>query len=122
MVGKDDWSYYLQCANDWMLKLSLKLQTTKSICFVSERVAKHVYEIDLNDINPQNMNNQWRKQKHRNQKTKIKSLEKIETEWENKPFHEKYPQKANNNNDIDITATRNWLSTAGLKSETEGFL
>lgn len=55
-------------------------------------------------------------------KGKNKKSGKIETEWENKPFYGNYPQRANDNNDIDITATQNWLSTTGLNSETEGFI
>ena len=41
--------------------------------------------------------------------------------WREKPLHGRYPLRADND-DIDRTTTRQWLSSSSLKGETEGFI
>ena len=52
---------------------------------------------------------------------KTEGPKQIKQNWENKPLHGKYPtrcQKA----DVDQGNTHQWLLSAGLKAETEGFI
>ena len=52
---------------------------------------------------------------------KEKGKKAIDTAWKSKPLHGQYPlrsQKA----DVDLHDTHQWLRSAGLKAETEGFI
>ena len=52
---------------------------------------------------------------------KEKGKKAIDTAWMSKPLHDQYPlrgQKA----DADLHDTQQWLRSAGLKVETEGFI
>ena len=48
-------------------------------------------------------------------------LDQIKSIWEEKPLHGQY-LKGTKEKDVDQGKTHNWLSTAGVKSETEGFI
>ena len=41
--------------------------------------------------------------------------------WREKPLHRRYPLRADND-DVDRSATHQWLSRSSLKGETEGFI
>lgn len=93
---------------------------TKSLYSVLKEAGKYLSEMDVSDINAQNIRGQLPEEaKTLKSKTNKKErnrewMEKQATSW-------KYPQSVNSN-DIDITATHHWLSTAVLKSETQGFI
>lgn len=52
---------------------------------------------------------------------KHQALEQIKIIQEEKPLHGQY-LKGTKEKDVDKAKTHNWLSTAGLKSEIEGFI
>ena len=54
-------------------------------------------------------------------KAKHEALEQPKSKWEEKPLHGQYPKRTKEK-DVDQDKTHNWLSTPGLKSETEGFI
>ena len=54
-------------------------------------------------------------------KAKHHALEQLKSKWEEKPLHGQYPKRTKEK-DVDQDKTHNWLSTPGLKSETEGFI
>ena len=54
-------------------------------------------------------------------KERAHSLEKLQNKWAEKPLHGQYSKQLNDQ-DVDEVETNRWLSTSGLKSETEGFI
>ena len=54
-------------------------------------------------------------------KTKDLALEQLQNVWKEKPLHGQYPKRLHDN-DVNEIETNKWLSTSGLKSETEGFI
>ena len=54
-------------------------------------------------------------------KAKHQALEQLKNKWEEKLLHGHYPKRANDK-DVDQVQTHKWRRTAGLKSETEGFI
>ena len=54
-------------------------------------------------------------------KAKYQALEQLKSKWEEKPLHGQYPKRTKEK-DVDQDKTHSWLSTSGLKSETEGFI
>ena len=54
-------------------------------------------------------------------KTKDLALEQLQGIWKEKPLHGQYPNRLHDN-DVNEIETNKWLSTSGLKSETEGFI
>jgi len=51
----------------------------------------------------------------------VQALEQLKSKWEEKPLHGQYPKRTKEK-DVDQDKTHSWLSTPGLKSETEGFI
>ena len=51
--------------------------------------------------------------------SQTQSFRKIKSKWEEKPLHCQYPKRTKEK-DVDQDKTHNWLSTPGLKSETQG--
>ena len=52
---------------------------------------------------------------------KEKGRKAIDTAWKSKPLHGQYPLR-NQKADVDLHETHQWLKSAGLKVETEGFI
>ena len=54
-------------------------------------------------------------------KAKHQALEQLKSKWEEKLLHGQYPKRTKEK-DVDQDQTDNWLSTPGLRLETEGFI
>ena len=54
-------------------------------------------------------------------KTKDLALEQLQGVGKDKPLHGQYPKRLHDN-DVNEIEINKWLSTSGLKSETEGFI
>ena len=54
-------------------------------------------------------------------KAKDHFMKKLDESWKAKPLHGKYPNRLEQA-DIDTKLTNKWLSSTGLKGETEGFI
>ena len=52
---------------------------------------------------------------------KEKGKKTINTYWESKPLRGQYPLQ-NQKDDVELHDTNQWLRSAGLKTETEGFI
>ena len=113
---------YLNLSDDWMLQLALKHEKEKGSHSVVKEAKKFVSEIDLDletgfDGEMKNMENAQKLKRI----AKEKGKKAIDTAWKSKPLHGQYPlrsQKA----DVDLHDTHQWLRSAGLKAETEGFI
>ena len=54
-------------------------------------------------------------------KTKDRALEQLQGIWKEKPLHGQHPKRLHDH-DVNEIETNKWLSTSGLKSETERFI
>ena len=52
---------------------------------------------------------------------KEKGKKAINTYWKSKPLHGQYPLLSQKD-DVELHDTKQWLRSAGLKTETEGFI
>ena len=113
---------YLNLSDDWMLQLALKHEKEKGSHSVVKEAKKFVSEIDLDletgfDGEMKNTENAQKLKRI----AKEKGKKAIDTAWKSKPLHSQYPlrsQKA----DVDLHDTHQWLRSAGLKVDTEGFI
>ena len=105
-----------------MLQLALKHEIEKGSHSVVKEAKKFAREIDL-DLETEfdgEMKNTENAQKLK-RIAKEKGKKAIDTAWKSKPLHGQYPlrsQKA----DVHLHGTHQWLKSAGLKVETEGFI
>ena len=95
-----------------------KTRNTKSLQY---EAAKFEKEIDI--PNSVIMLNETAIDYAKRIKKKVKdlALEQLQNIWKEKPLHGQYPKRLNDN-DVNEVETNKWLSTSGLKSETEGFI
>ena len=105
-----------------MLQLALKHEKEKGSHSVVKEAKKFTREIylDLETEFDGEMKNTENVQKLK-RIAKGKGKKAIDTAWKSKPLHGQYPlrsQKA----DVDLHDTHQWLRSAGLKAETEGFI
>ena len=113
---------YLNLSDDWMLQLALKHEKEKGSHSVVKEAKTFAREIDLDletEFDEVMKNTEYALILERIAKEKGKKA--IDTAWKSKPLHGQYPlwsQKA----DVDLHGTHQWLRSAGLKGETEGFI
>ena len=114
--------WYLNLWDNWILELALKHEKEKGSRSVVKEAREFACEIDL-DLETEfdgEMKNTENAQKLK-RIAKEKGKKAIDTAWKSKPLHGQYPlrsQKA----DVDLHDTHQWLRSAGLKAETEGFI
>ena len=105
-----------------MLQQALNMNKKKGSHSLVKEAKKFAREIDL-DLETEfdgEMKNTENAQKLK-RIAKEKGKKAIDTAWKSKPLHGQYPlrsQKA----DVDLHDTHQWLSSAGLRAETEGFI
>ena len=113
---------YLNLSDDGMLQLALKHEKENGSHSVVKKAKKFAREIDLDletEFDGEIKNTENAQKLKRIAKEKGKKA--IATAWKSKPLHGQWPlrsQKA----DADLHDNRQWLRSAGLKVETEGFI
>ena len=103
-----------------MLRLTLKHEKEKISHFVVKEARKFAREMDL-DLETEFDGEIKNTEIARKLIAKEKGRRAIGTVWKSKPLHGQYPlrtQKA----DVDLHDTHQWLRSARLKAETEGFI
>ena len=112
---------YLTTTTDWMLRLVFAHDKTKKAHSTSKQSYKFKQELNIRQ-NEENDTNISTKQVRDIKKTaKTEGLNQIKQNWENKPLHGKY-QMRSQKADADQGNTHQWLRSASLKAETEGFI
>ena len=112
---------YMNSSDDWMLQVALKHEKEKGSHSVVKEARQFAREIDL-DLETEfdgEMKNTKNARKL-NRIAKDKGSKTIDTAWKSKRLHGQYPlrsQKA----DVNLHDSHQWLKSAGLKAETEGF-
>ena len=82
---------------------------------------KYLNEINLNTDNISENSSSTEKAKQIKTQAKTKKINELKEERKDKPLHGKYPIRASDP-DVNSSLTHQWLASAGLKSETEGFI
>ena len=112
----------LNLSDDWMLRLALKHEKEKGSHFVVKEARGVARQIDLDleiEFDGEMKKTENARKLKRIAKEKRKKV--IDTVWKSKLLHGQYPlgsQQA----DADLHETHQWLRSAGLKVETEGFI
>ena len=113
---------YLSLSDGWMLQLALKHEKEKGSHSVVKEAKKFAHEIylDLETEFDGEIKNTENAQKLK-RIAKEKGKKAIVSAWKSKPFRSQRSlrsQKA----DVDLHDTHQWLRSARLKAETEGFI
>ena len=112
---------YLTTTKGWMLQLVLTYDKTKKVHSISKQSCKFKQEINMHQSEENDTNTSTKQASNIKKTVKTEGLKQIKQNWERKPLHGKYPlrsQKAG----VDQRNTNQWLCSAGLKAETEGFI
>ena len=113
---------YLSLSDGWMLQLALKHEKEKGSHSVVKEAKKFAHEIDLDletEFDGEIKNTENAQKLKRIAKEKGKKA--IDSAWKSKPLRSQRSlrsQKA----DVDLHDTHQWLRSARLKAETEGFI
>ena len=113
---------YLSLSDGWMLQLALKHEKEKGSHSVVKEAKKFAHEIylDLESEFDGEIKNTENAQKLK-RIAKEKGKKAIDSAWKSKPLRGQRSlrsQKA----DVDLHDTHQWLRSARLKAETEGFI
>ena len=111
---------YLENTQDWMLKLVNLHEQNKKLHSVTKESHKLSRELELDLQNDKEVIPTVIAKKTK-QKAKEVGLKQIAKRWEEKPLHGKFVTRSKNA-DVDELATDQWLSSSGLKAESEGFI
>jgi hypothetical protein len=113
---------YLDATTDWMMTLVKNHENKKSKYSIIKEAKKFKNELSLEDIDINTEETSpTRAAKIIKGKAKEKGLEQAKQRWQDKPLHGQYLSRTNEA-DVDKVLTHQWLRSAGLKAETEGFI
>ena len=96
------------------------MQITKKVHSICKQSYKFSKELNIHQSQENDTNTSTKQARGINKTAKAEGLKQIKQNWENKPLHGKYPLR-NQNADVEKESTHQWLRSAGLKEETEGF-
>ena len=111
---------YLETNDDWMIQLVRKHEQAKRAHSVTKEANKFNTELNI-DCTTNEQLIATKQAKSLKVTAKKESLKKLKENWENKPLHGQYPLRTQAP-DVDKNKTHQWLRSAGLKAETEGFI
>ena len=112
--------HYLSNTEDWMLKLVHLHENSRKLHSIVKEANNFSRELCLNPVD----NNALKPIEFSKRLEKIakhESMKRLEISWQEKPLHGKFATRCKND-DVDTKATHQWLTSSGLKAETEGFI
>ena len=113
---------YLNLSQDWMLKLVLEHENRKKLHSVVKEAIKFGNELDVNlESEFENEIKATENARKLKQIGKKNGTKKLYDTWKQKPLHGQYALRSEKA-DVDLRDTHQWLRSAGLKAETEGFI
>ena len=113
---------YLECSNDWMIKMVLKHEQNKSLHSIVKESIKYTRQLDISTEHAHIVDQPATKiAKSIKGKAKLAERGKLEQKWSQKSLHGQYYLRSHQA-DVDQQATHQWLRSSGLKAETEGFI
>ena len=113
---------YLHLSSDWMMKMVLNHTRDRKLYSVVKEAKKFARELDI-DLEEEREGEMKATESAKKLKKVAKDNGKknLDKTWRSKPLHGQYALRTQNA-DVDLTATHQWLRSAGLKAETEGFI
>ena len=111
---------YLDTTNDWMLQLVNRHEHSKKLHSILKESDHFSQELNVN-TETDNLLTPTENARKTKKMAKNAGLKQLESRWQDKPLHGQFATRANNA-DVDKSATHQWLSSSGLKGETEGFI
>ena len=112
---------YLNTTSDWMLELVRKHDSCKNLHSVKKEADRYRMDLGITEQSPATNVEPTDAAKRTKLEAKRAGIKDLEECWREKPLHGRYPTRINEA-DIDPTSTHQWLSSSGLKAETEGFI
>ena len=111
---------YLHTTSDWMMKLVTNHDSTKTLHSVKKEAARFRKELGIQEQYQADTvpTEAARRIKLESKRAGARGLQDC---WHEKPLHGQYPSRASEA-DVDTRRTHQWLSSSGLKAETEGFI
>ena len=109
---------YLTTTTDHYLKMVLQHEKSKKLHSIIKE-SKH-FQQKLGMV-AESVEAPNRDVKHIKATAKDRGLSRLRMRWQEKPLHGRYPARTTEP-DVDRERTHQWLRSAGLKPETEGFL
>ena len=116
-------SRYLATTEDWMMQLVDFHESKKKKNSVTKQAKQYMKQLKIKDSqnNDESLPTATAAAKSLKKEAKKEGLNNLQTKWQDKPLHSQYPTRASQA-DVDKTLTHQWLRSAGLKAETEGFI
>eukprot|EP00795_Rhopilema_esculentum_P008488 gene8488-14486_t len=113
---------YLETTKDWMLQLVKDHENQKKLHSIVKESRNFERELKVENNERQGELEEATKEAKK-LKVKVKAVgqKMLQEKWEQKSLHGKYVLRSKDA-DVDQTHTHQWLRSAGLKAETEGFL
>ena len=110
---------YLTLTNDSLLRIVQQRENRLKLYSIPKEPAKFKKELDLKELQPED--NEAAEQYTKKIKTGVKhlGLQQMQTRWEKKAMHGRYPAWIKEA-DVDMKTTNQWLKSYGLKAKTEG--
>ena len=113
--------HYLSNTEDRMLKLVHLYESSKKLHSIVKEANKFSRKLYLNLVDYNNALKPIEFSKRLKKIAKHESMKRLEISWQEKPLHGKFATRCKND-DVDTKATHQWLTSSGLKAETEGFI
>ena len=104
-----------------MLRLVKKHEENKRMYPITSDAKKYLNEINLSTDNISENSTSTEKAKQIKAQAKTKNVNELKEGWKDKPLHGKYPIRGSDPY-VNVSLTHQWLSSLGLKSDTEGFI
>lgn len=114
-------NHYLEFTNDWMMQLVRRHEHNKKLHSISKEALKFENELNVTPINEVEGLTPTMVAKKVKQTAKKNGQAQLADTWSQKSLHGQYVLRCQNA-DVDQNATHQWLRSAGLKAETEGFI
>ena len=111
---------YLETINDCMLKLVKQHENQKGLHSITKEARKFESELNFDKTNVEEQQATVQAKRVKKQ-AKAAGQKHLQEKWEQKSLHGQYVLRSKDA-DVDQKLTHQWLRSAGLRSETEGFL
>ena len=112
---------YLLNTTDWMMKCVSKFEAKKKLYSIIRKAKKFNNELNSSEIPYRNELKATDNAKASTTFAKKAALKQLQTNWQNKPLHGKFAERASQA-DVSQERTFSWLKSSGLRAETEGFI
>ena len=112
---------YLECCNDWMLRLVYQHESTKKLHATIKEAEKFLNELNVTQNPIYEDLPATKLAKRLKTVAKRNGQKQLAERWSQKSLHGQYVLRSQNA-DVDQEATHQWLRSSGLKAETEGFI